>query len=86
MLAAEGAVSVKWEVLPGFSEEQLSMIASALAVGDRVCCKGGGANRQTICVTRRQASALEDWAYENLGCDKRLDTDDAYLDRFLQSA
>lgn len=59
--------------LPGdwairWTDDQLSMIASAIAGGQLLCCEHGEYTRETICTTRAQLEELAEWAHEGAGC------------------
>jgi hypothetical protein len=53
-----------------FTDEQLSMILSALAGDQSLCCdkETHALRRETIARTPRQLAALTAWAYQNTGC------------------
>lgn len=51
-----------------FTDEQNSMIASAIAGGQPLCCEAGRTARETICETEEQLAKLDEFAHEGLGC------------------
>lgn len=51
-----------------FTDEQLSMVLSALAGDQSLCCEKHAENRETIAKTRDQLARLTEWANENTGC------------------
>lgn len=51
-----------------FSDEQLSMILSALAGDQPLCCDQHAPHRETIAMTPEQLAVLTDWAAHHTGC------------------
>lgn len=52
----------------GFSDVELSMIASALAGGHPLCCREHALERATITDSRRKRTVISDEMYERCGC------------------
>lgn len=82
----------------GFTDQQLSMIASTLAGGGAFCCRYHERERQTVTASPSRQERLDAYAHENLGCRWRgerggaAETDEhwkgrsaLYLERFLHS-
>jgi hypothetical protein len=53
---------------PRFSDEQLSMILSALAGDQPLCCDQHAPHRESIARTPEQLAALTSWADRHTGC------------------
>jgi hypothetical protein len=51
-----------------FTDEQLSMVLSALAGDQPLCCERHALNRESIARTPEQLAVLADWADRNTGC------------------
>lgn len=70
---------MKWD---RFTHEELSMIASEIAIGGAFCCEQNEPNRQTVTSNRRRQEALAYYAHENWGCGFGQAL---YFNRFLES-
>lgn len=73
--------------LEGFSAEQHSMIASAVAGGLALCCTAGREARETIAETAEQLAKLARFAEISTGCqlEKRKPVERvAFVERYLR--
>lgn len=77
-----------------FSNEQLSMILSALAGDQPLCCEQHAPHREVIAKTPEQLAVLTDWASQHTGCrlgkglpdgeQWKIDARKRYLDKVTQ--
>jgi hypothetical protein len=79
----------------GFTDKELSMMATHLANGGSLCCEENAGVRMAITKSTRKQDKIYDFAYGRLGCgfglaDRRYFPDNLtwgehYLNRFLES-